>query len=75
MLPSEAIVASTINAAHAVNRASDVGSLEVGKKADIIILNAPNHFHLPYNFSTNLVETVIKNGQVVIDNRKLLISM
>lgn len=70
MLPSEAIVASTINAAHAVNRDQYVGSLEAGKKADIIILDVPNHIHIPYNFSTNLVETVIKNGEVVVERGK-----
>ncbi len=66
MLPSEAIVASTINAAHAINRADEVGSLEIGKKADIIILDVPNHMHIPYRFGGNLVETVVKDGEVVI---------
>ena len=65
MLPSEAIVASTINAAWAINRASEVGSLQVGKKADIIILDCPNHMHIPYRFAGNLVETVVKEGKVV----------
>jgi imidazolonepropionase len=68
MLPAEAIVASTINAAHAINKADSVGSLEVGKKADITILDCPNHMHIPYRFAGNLVETVIKNGKVVISN-------
>ncbi|UCE38644.1 MAG: amidohydrolase family protein [Thermoplasmata archaeon] len=66
MLPSEAIVASTINAAHAINRAQEVGSLEIGKKADIIILDCPNHMHIPYRFGGNLVETVLKEGKIVI---------
>ncbi len=68
MLPSEAIVASTINAAHAINRADHVGSLEVGKQADIIILDVPNHVHIPYHFSINLIDKVIKNGKLVVDN-------
>lgn len=67
MLPSEAIVASTINAAHAVNRAGEVGSLEVGKKADIIILDVPNHMHIPYRFGGNLVETVVKKGKILMN--------
>jgi imidazolonepropionase len=66
MLPSEAIVASTINAARAINRADEVGSLEVGKKADIIILDVPNHMHIPYRFGGNLVETVVKGGKIVV---------
>jgi imidazolonepropionase len=65
MLPSEAIVASTINAAHAINRVNEVGSLEVGKKGDIIILDVPNHMHIPYRFGGNMVESVIKNGKIV----------
>jgi imidazolonepropionase len=70
MTPAEAITAATINAAHAVNRAGEVGSLEVGKKADVIVLNAPNHKFLGYRFSVNLVDKVIKNGRVVIDREK-----
>jgi imidazolonepropionase len=67
MLPSEAITAATINAAHAIGMAGEVGSLEVGKKADIIVLDCPNHMHIPYRFGGNLVETVVKNGEVVIE--------
>ncbi|MDN5374982.1 MAG: imidazolonepropionase [Thermacetogenium sp.] len=66
MRPAEVITAVTINAAHAVGRAAAVGSLEVGKKADMVIFDAPNHLYLMYRFGTNLVETVIKNGKVVI---------
>lgn len=69
MLPAEALVASTINAAHAIGMADSIGSLEVGKHADIIILDCPNHMHIPYRFGGNLVETVIKNGSVVISNQ------
>jgi imidazolonepropionase len=64
---AEAITAATINAAHAINRASEVGSLETGKKADIIVLDAPNHKFLGYRFGVNLVDKVIKNGRLVVD--------
>jgi imidazolonepropionase len=67
LTPAEAITAATINAAHAVNRAQEVGSLELGKKADIVILDAPNHKFLGYRFGTNLVDKVIKNGRIVVD--------
>jgi imidazolonepropionase len=67
LTPAEAITATTINAAHALNRAGEVGSLEVGKKADVIVLDAPNHKFLGYRFGTNLVDKVIKNGRIVID--------
>jgi imidazolonepropionase len=65
MTPAEAIVAATINAAHAVRLGDQVGSLEVGKKADILILNIPDYRHLAYRFGVNLVDKVIKGGGVV----------
>jgi len=67
MLPAEAITAATINAAWAVGEADCVGSLEVGKQADLLILDAPNHEHLCYHFGVNLVQTVVKNGKVVAE--------
>jgi len=67
MTPSEALVASTINAAHAVKRADEVGSLEPGKKADVVIVDVPNHNFLGYRFGTNLVSKVIKEGRLVVD--------
>ena len=65
MTPAEAINAATINAAYALDRGHKVGSIEVGKTADIIVLDIPNHKQLPYWFGTNLVARVIKNGVVV----------
>ena len=70
MTPAEAITAATVNAAYAVNRASEVGSLEAGKRADVIVLNAPNHRFLGYRFGVNLVDKVIKNGRLVVDREK-----
>ncbi len=67
MSVEEAITASTINAAHAIDRADDIGSLEVEKKADVIILDIPNHKHIPYHFGVNLVGKVVKDGRMVID--------
>jgi imidazolonepropionase len=66
MTPPEALAASTINAACAIGRQNDVGSLEPGKQADMAILDAPNHIHIPYHFGVNLVETVIKRGRTVV---------
>ena len=67
LTPAEALTASTLNAAHAVNRAAEVGSLEKGKKADVLILDSPNHSFLGYRFGTNLVSKVIKEGKLVVD--------
>jgi imidazolonepropionase len=65
MLPSEAIVASTINAAHAIGRAHEFGSIEPGKQGDVIILDIENHEQMPYRFAENHVDTVIKKGKIV----------
>lgn len=65
MSPEEALIAATINAAHAVGRADRVGSLEVGKQGDVLILDVPNLDYLSYHFGVNQVETVIKNGKLV----------
>ncbi|MBP1926114.1 imidazolonepropionase [Sedimentibacter acidaminivorans] len=61
----EIISALTINAAAAVGREDKVGSIEIGKKADIVILEYPSIHFLPYHVAVNIVETVIKNGKVI----------
>jgi imidazolonepropionase len=65
MFPTEGIVASTINAAHAIGRAHEVGSLEPGKQGDVIVLDLENHEQIPYRFASNHVDTVIKGGEIV----------
>lgn len=62
----EVITALTINGAAAVDRANEVGSIEEGKKADILFLKYPSINFLPYHTGINLVETVIKNGEIVL---------
>ena len=64
LTPAQAIAAATINAAAAIQRADRIGSLEVGKQADILVLSVSDYRHLGYQFGTNLVNTVIKRGQV-----------
>lgn len=68
MTTEEALVAATINAAHSIERAHEIGSLEVGKKADIVIFDAPNHRFFPYHYGINLAEKVFKNGKLVAEN-------
>lgn len=70
MTPAEAVTAATVNAAYAVNRAGEVGTLEVGKRADVLVLGVPNHRFLGYRFGVNLVEKVIKNGRLAVDREK-----
>jgi len=64
LTPAQAIAASTINAAHALRRADIIGSIEVGKQADMLILSVPDYRHLGYRYGTNLVKQIIKRGQV-----------
>jgi imidazolonepropionase len=64
LTPAQAIAASTINSAHAIRRADTIGSIEVGKQADMLILSVPDYRHLGYRYGTNLVRQVIKRGRV-----------
>jgi imidazolonepropionase len=71
MTPAEAITAATINAAHAIRRAREIGSIEIGKKADIIVLDSPDFRFLGYRFGANMVDMVVKDGKVVVGNGRL----
>jgi imidazolonepropionase len=64
LTPAQAIAASTINSAHAIRRADSIGSIEVGKQADMLILSVPDYRQLGYRYGTNLVKQVIKRGRV-----------
>ena len=63
----EAITAITINAAAALDRADEIGSLDPGKKGDILILEFPSYKFIPYHIGVSTVEKVIKNGKIVFD--------
>ncbi|MEA3499974.1 MAG: imidazolonepropionase, partial [Candidatus Marinimicrobia bacterium] len=65
MTIEEAIIASTINSAVAIEKENEVGSLESGKQADFIILDVENYKQIPYFYGTNLIKTVVKNGNVL----------
>jgi imidazolonepropionase len=65
--PSEALAAVTINAAHALGRGDDIGSLEAGKVADIVVWQVPSHRQIPYWPGADLVGTVVKGGRVVLE--------
>jgi imidazolonepropionase len=69
MSVEESIHAVTLNAAYAVDRHQSVGSLEPGKKMDMILCEAPNYPYLIYHFGVNPVQHVIKNGNVVVSSR------
>lgn len=65
LLPAEAITAATLNAARAVNRQNTIGSLEIGKQADLVIWDMPAFEHIVYHFGVNLADTVIKKGKII----------
>ncbi len=64
MTPAEVLIATTINAALAVNRQDRIGSLAVNKQADIVIWDVPDYRHLAYHFGVQLTEIVIKKGRI-----------
>ena len=66
MSTAEALTALTLNAAAALGQAHRLGSLEPGKQADLVVLEAPSYQHLVYHFGVNLVRHVIKGGRVVV---------
>jgi imidazolonepropionase len=71
LTPEEIIKAMTLNAAYAVNRQNEIGSIEKGKKADLVVFDAPNIDYVVYHYGINHVDTVIKNGNIVVRNRQL----
>lgn len=66
LTPEQALVAATLNAAHAVGLGAEVGSLQVGRRADILVLDLPDVRHLGYRFGVNPVLHVIKGGRVAV---------
>ena len=64
LLPAQAITAATVNAACAIGRGDEVGSIERGKLADLLVLDAPTYHHLGYRMGGDLAEAVVKRGRV-----------
>jgi imidazolonepropionase len=65
MTPAEAITAATINSAYALGRHKQIGSLEVGKLADISVFEVDDYREIPYYFGMNTCHTTIKRGKVI----------
>ncbi len=68
--PEEAVTALTINGAAALNRAHRIGSIDVGKQGDLVILEFPSHRFIPYHVGVNTVEMVIKRGKTVFSRNR-----
>jgi imidazolonepropionase len=65
LLPTESINAATINAAFAIGLGDEVGSIEIGKSADLVMLDTRDYREVAYEFGDSLVKSVVKNGDVV----------
>lgn len=65
----EALTAATLNAAASLGRADRLGSIEVGKQADLVLLDVPNHHFLTYEFGRNPVRAVVKAGELVYERQ------
>lgn len=61
----EALTAATLNGAYSLRLASEIGSIEEGKRADFVLVEAPNYLHLVYHFGVNLVTAVFRDGERV----------
>lgn len=66
----EAINTITINAAYAIDRQDRVGSIALGKKMDVLLMDIPDYSYLAYHLGINPVHTVLKSGEVVVKNRQ-----
>lgn len=66
----EAITASTLNAAHALGRAGQTGSIETGKRANLVVHAIPNRYHLVYRFGVPRVDKTIVDGRLVHDAQR-----
>jgi imidazolonepropionase len=67
LTPDEALSAVTVNAAHALGLGEEVGSLEPGRQADLVVWSVPTTTQIPYWPGAALVRTVVKRGRVVVD--------
>ncbi len=68
----EAINTVTINAAYAVDRQERVGSIALGKKMDLLLMDIPDYSYLAYHIGINPIHTILKSGEVVVKDRQLV---
>jgi imidazolonepropionase len=61
----ESLTAATLNAACSLGLGGEIGTIEVGKRADLVLLGLPNLLHLAYHYGINPVAAVVKAGRVV----------
>jgi imidazolonepropionase len=66
MTVEESLTAATLNGAYSLRLSHETGSIEVGKRADLVLLDAPNYLHLVYHFGVNLVTQTMRDGVWVV---------
>lgn len=66
MTVEESLTAATLNGAHSLRISHETGSIETGKRADFVLLDAPSYLHLVYHFGVNLVSGVWRDGRRVV---------
>jgi imidazolonepropionase len=70
LTPEQAIVAATVNAAHTLGCAASIGTLETGKRADIIIMNTADYHEISSQFGVNNVLMVFREGHIVFNRTR-----
>jgi imidazolonepropionase len=70
MTPAEAITAATVNAAASLGLEKRIGTLERGKRADLLVIDAPSYSHLPYRLGANLCSVVVKDGKTIWEKER-----
>jgi imidazolonepropionase len=65
MTVEESLTAATLNGAYSLRMHEEIGSIEAGKRADFVLLDAPNYLHLVYHFGVNLVTAVFRDGVLI----------
>jgi imidazolonepropionase len=68
MTPAEALRAVTLDAARAIMKETEVGSMKPGKLADLVRFDAPSFRYVPYHFGFPLVSDVWKEGERVVNS-------
>lgn len=68
----EALNTVTINAAYAIDRQARVGSIAVGKRLDLLMMDIPDYSYMAYHLGINPIHTILKSGEVVVKNRQLV---
>ncbi|WP_284140189.1 imidazolonepropionase [Virgibacillus sp. LDC-1] len=71
LTPAEIWHAVTINAAHAIGKGKEAGTIAIDRKADVVIWDVPNYMYIPYHYGVNHANTVIKNGEVIFERQEI----